>query len=53
MAFLELEKALHEEGATPAHIPDLKKMKAKIEIAGDFEDLKRIKELLKELSKKP
>jgi len=38
----ELEKALQEQGPSPAHIPDLKKMKAKIEIVADFDDLKKL-----------
>ena len=33
-------------------IPDLKKMKARIEVIGDFEDLKAITELLKQRSNK-
>jgi hypothetical protein len=36
---------------TPAHTPDLKKMKAKIEIVADFEDLKEIAEILKQMKK--
>lgn len=47
----ELEKALHESGGTPSNT-NLTKMKARIEIIADFEDLKRISELLKELEKK-
>jgi hypothetical protein len=47
----ELEKALHESGDTPVH-SQLNKMKARIEMIGDFEDLKRISDLLKELEKK-
>jgi hypothetical protein len=46
----ELEKALHESGDTPTHIPDLKKMKARIEVVGDFEDLKKVAAVLRELS---
>lgn len=42
MSQKELEKALHESGETPNHVPDLKKMKARIEVVGDFEDLKII-----------
>lgn len=45
----ELEKALHESGETPAHIPDLKQLKARIDVVGDFEDLKKISALLKQL----
>ena len=45
----ELEKALHDSGDTPLKIPDLHKMKARIEIVGDFEDLKKIAETLKEM----
>jgi hypothetical protein len=46
----ELEKPLHESGATPAQVPDLKKMRARIEFVGDFEDVKKVSELLKQLS---
>jgi hypothetical protein len=47
----ELEKALNESGETPtANIPDLRKMKARIEVVGDFEDLKKVAEMLKRLS---
>ncbi len=35
----ELEKALHESGDTPLELPDMTKMKARIEIVGDFADL--------------
>jgi hypothetical protein len=45
----ELEKALHESGETPDHTK-LTMMKARIEIVGDFEDLKKLTELLKKLS---
>jgi hypothetical protein len=38
---MELEKILHESGDTPVKPPDLYKMKARIEIVGDFTDLKR------------
>jgi hypothetical protein len=48
----ELEKALNESGETPAQIPDLHKMKARIEFVGDFEDLKAITEILKQRSNK-
>jgi hypothetical protein len=47
----ELEKALHESGETPDHTK-LTKMKARIEIIGDFEDLKKLKEVLIQLSTK-
>src|ERR1035437_2807592 len=46
----ELEKALHESGDTSAQVPDLKKMKARIEFIGDFEDVKTIAEMVKRLS---
>jgi hypothetical protein len=37
----ELEKALHESGETPNHnVPDLTKMKPRIEVVCDFEDVK-------------
>jgi hypothetical protein len=45
----ELEKALHESGDTPVH-SQLNKMKARIEIIGDFEDLKKLSVLLKHLA---
>ena len=47
----ELEKALHEA----KHPDDLKKfrqLKTRIEFIGDVEDLKRVSELMKELSKR-
>jgi hypothetical protein len=47
----ELEKALHESGDTPVH-SQLNKMKARIEIVCDFEDLKRIREFLADLQAK-
>jgi hypothetical protein len=46
----ELEKALHE-AADPAVLTKLHKMKARIEIVADFEDLKKIAEVLKEMKK--
>ena len=46
----ELEKALHESGETPDHTK-LTKMKARIEIIADFEDLKTITAILRDLSK--
>jgi hypothetical protein len=49
----ELEKALHESGDTPKeNLPDLKKMKARIEFIGDFEDVKKVVEFVKQLAKK-
>jgi hypothetical protein len=45
----ELEKALHEESKGIPAIPDLHKMKARIELIGDFEDLKKIRDFIKEL----
>ena len=50
MSQKELEKPLHESGATPAQVPDLKKMRARIEFVGDFEDVKKVSELLKQFS---
>lgn len=45
----ELEKASH--GATdPAVLTKLRKMKARIEIVADFDDLKEVSDLLKQLS---
>ena len=47
----ELEKALHDAGATPHdNLPDIKKMKARIEVVGDFDDLKKLRALLEALS---
>ena len=46
----ELEKALHEEN-TVAGFPVMHKMKARIELVGDFEDIKKLAELLKQLKK--
>ena len=46
----DLEKALHESGDTPVHT-QLNKMKARIEIIADFQDLKKIDTFLKELAK--
>ncbi|HEY2471050.1 MAG TPA: hypothetical protein VGI45_24860 [Terracidiphilus sp.] len=48
----ELEKALNDptiHGEVEAS-KQMHKMKARIEIIGDFEDLQKIKEVLKELS---
>lgn len=47
----ELEKALHMDLDTNA-IPALHKMKARIEVIADFEDLKKIAAMLKEIAKK-
>jgi hypothetical protein len=40
---------LHEDGETPDHT-NLTKMKARMEIVCDFEDLRKIAEMLKSLS---
>jgi hypothetical protein len=48
----ELEKRLHESGEAPAQLPDLKTIKARVEFIGDFDDLKKISELLKLLPSK-
>ena len=49
----ELEKALYDTGHTPMqNPPDLTKMKARIELIGDFEDVKKLSDILKELRKK-
>lgn len=48
----ELEKALHGSGETPTQPPELHKMKARIEVVGDFEDLKKLMALLKQLAGK-
>ena len=44
----ELEKALNEG----KDMPHPYKIKARIEFIGDFEDVKKVKELLKSLEKK-
>lgn len=46
----ELEKALHMNIDSDA-VPWLHKMKARIEIIADFEDLKKIAEMLKGMNK--
>jgi hypothetical protein len=46
-----LEKALHDDGEIPNQT-NLTKMKARIEFIGDFEDVKKVKELLRLLEKK-
>jgi hypothetical protein len=46
----DLEKALHEDSGKPADLPDLKKMKARIEFIGDFEDVRKIRDVIKSLS---
>ena len=46
----ELEKALRE-ATDPAVLTKLHKMKARIEIVADFENLKKLTESLKALSK--
>lgn len=48
----ELEKALHEDGETPTHA-SFNKFKARIEFVGDFEDVKKVKEMLMQLSTIP
>ena len=48
----ELEKLLHT-GEAVIDPKELHKMKARIEVVGDFEDLKRLKEMLANLSKDP
>jgi hypothetical protein len=46
----ELEKALHED--RPAElVARFSKMKARIELIGDFEDLKKVNDILKEMTK--
>jgi hypothetical protein len=49
----ELEKALHEPGieGEVAVSKQLHKMKARIEVIGDFGDLKKLTEMLRTLSK--
>jgi hypothetical protein len=50
----ELEKMLHESGdmPDPAVTPYLHKMKTRIEVICEFADVRKIDEVLKELSKK-
>jgi len=49
----ELEKALHEPGLHAEQIPTrIHKMKARIEVICDFEDLKTLTEMLKKLEHK-
>jgi hypothetical protein len=45
----ELEKALNEG----KDAPQIHKMKARIEMIADFEDLKRLSEVLKQMSRQP
>jgi hypothetical protein len=44
----ELEKSLHQDGETPNQT-NLIKMKARLELIGDFEDVKKISDVLKKL----
>ena len=46
----DLQKALHED-IDPKAMPGLHKMEARIEFIGDFEDVRKIGNLMKELSK--
>ena len=46
----ELEKALHEN-IDASKLPALHKMKARIEVVGDFEDLKKVTEFMKGLQR--
>ena len=48
----ELEKALHESGDAPVQ-HQMSKIKARIEFVGDFADLKRVSEVIKELGSRP
>ena len=48
----ELEKALHEDSGGIPKVPDLNKVRARIEIIADFEDLKFIRQMLAERLKK-
>jgi hypothetical protein len=49
----ELEKALHQDGGLPPgeYADKLKKVKARLEVIGDFEDLKKVSDFLKELAR--
>jgi len=47
----EMEKALNE-GADDATLDRVHRMKARIELIGDFEDIKKLSEMLKDLSHK-
>jgi len=42
---------LNESGETPSH-SQLNKLKARIEFVGDFEGVRKVKEFLKDLSRK-
>jgi hypothetical protein len=46
----ELEKALHEDSEISSQ-SNLHKIKARIELVADFEDLKQLKEFLKQHSR--
>ena len=46
----ELDKVSHEDGDTWAKIPDLTKMKARIDIVPDFDDLKKLSAFLRGLA---
>ena len=45
----ELEKAFNEN-IDPAKLPELHNMKARIEFVGDFEDVKKVRQFIKQLS---
>ena len=51
MSQKELEKALNESDR-PSEIPHFNKMKARIELIGDIDELKKVSELLKETHEK-
>ena len=46
------ERRSRRKVGKPQPVPDLKKMKARVEFVGDFEDVKKVSTLMKEASKK-
>jgi hypothetical protein len=48
----ELEKALHESGETPVGTT-INKFRARIEFVGEFEDVKKVRDFLKQLENHP
>ena len=48
----ELEKVLNDEARDPATLANLHKLKARVEFIGDFEDVKKVRQVLKDLSAK-
>ena len=44
----ELEKVLNDEPRNPGTLINLHKLKVRVEFVGDFEDVRKVKELLKQ-----